>query len=116
MKLSSICLLAATVALMASGCKELFGTNASANSSPVITGTATTNTPVAVAFLQEAQALNSVADPTPYEPLINTLLSGLVVLAGGLAGAYAHAHGVTSGTTASASGANSQTSSTTKIL
>ena len=79
-------LIASASLVMLSGCRALTSGTASPTSLPVTQGIATTNDSQIVAVLKEAQAINQAADPTPYEPLVNDTLSGIIMLASAFGG------------------------------
>ena len=90
MKLHTLFLFAALAAVTINlGCKSFLPNTAAATSLPVTSGQATTNDSQVVAVLKEAQAINTAANPTPYEPIVNDALGGLIALAGAFGGWYA---------------------------
>jgi uncharacterized membrane protein len=79
-------LISSAALVLSTGCRALTSGTASPTSIPVTQGVASTNDSQVVAVLKEAQALNQAANPTPYEPLINDGLSGLIMLASAFGG------------------------------
>lgn len=76
------------IATLACGCAAMLGNKASPSSPPVITGAATTNDPVAVAYVKLAREVNSAVNVTPTAPLVNDLLIGLTAVLSAAAGYY----------------------------
>ena len=81
-----ITLLASSLTLIS--CKALLQSTATPASLPVLTGAATTNDLNIVAYLKEAQQVNSLANLTPTQAPINSLLSALIPLASAAAGFF----------------------------
>ena len=69
-----------------SGCSAMTSGSTKPTSIAVISGIASTNDSQVVAVLKEAQAINAVANPTPYAPLVNEVLTGLIALGSALGG------------------------------
>jgi hypothetical protein len=64
-------------------------TPAAPTSMPVLSGAATTNDSEAIAWMRMAKATNSLANPTPTEPLINLALASFISLSSAAAGYWA---------------------------
>lgn len=85
------CILLAVI-MTAGGCASLLGTKPKPTDIIVTAGLAGTNDVNAVAYINAARALNAVANPTPYQPLINEILLGLGTIAAAAGGWYARNH------------------------
>jgi hypothetical protein len=75
-----------TSAAILTGCSAFTPATVSPTSYAVSSGAASTNDSVVVADLKLAQALNKADNPTQSEPLIDTGLGGLIMLASAFGG------------------------------
>ena len=100
-------LLVASLTLVTVGCRSMLTTMATPASVPVQLGVATTNDPVAVAYLKAAQLANQNLNPTPTEQPINMLLTAAISFLSLASGWLIHKSGVAVGN------ANAATTDTT---
>jgi hypothetical protein len=80
------------VATLGLGCSALLQETAAKTSLPVLTGSASTNDPVAVAYEKLALHINAEYNPTSSQPLIASLGGALLALTSAASGWYARHH------------------------